>query len=117
MKKTGIVGGVSWLSTVEYYSELCRRGEKRRNSTGVPEVPEMVIESLDLGRAISYLGELEDDASWARFDDYHRAALQRLEASGAEIALIASNSAHHRFEAITEGAKIPVLSIIDVMAR
>jgi aspartate/glutamate racemase len=28
MKKIGIVGGVGWQSTMEYYSELCRRSEQ-----------------------------------------------------------------------------------------
>ena len=83
IKKIGIVGGVAWPSTVVYYSELCRRGDELR-STPWPNARladmafEMTIESLDLNRAISYWGEDDDDASWARFDEYHRDALKRL---------------------------------------
>lgn len=120
MKKIGIVGGVAWLSTVDYYSELCRRSEQwhlARNLQGVPSTPEMSIESLDLNKAVSYLGTDGDEESWSQFDDYHRAALQRLEASGAEFALMASNSPHHRFSEIVLGMGIPVISIFEVVAK
>jgi aspartate/glutamate racemase len=42
VKKIGIVGGVAWPSTMDYYSEICRRGEQRqlaRNPAGVPSTP------------------------------------------------------------------------------
>jgi aspartate racemase len=122
MKKIGIVGGVAWRSTVDYYSEICRRSEQwyvSRNLQGVPSTPEMSIESLDLHKAVSYLGSDDDDdeESWLQFDDYHRAALRRLEASGADFALMASNSAHHRFAAIVRGIGIPVISILDAVAK
>jgi aspartate racemase len=120
MKKIGIVGGVAWPSTVIYYSELCRRGEQwhlAHNLEGAPSTPEIVIESLDLNKAVAYLGADDDDASWSRFDKYHRTALERLEACGAEVAVIASNTAHHRFQAIIRGIGIPVISILDVAAR
>jgi aspartate racemase len=133
-KKIGIVGGVGWQSTVDYYSELCRRSERwhlRRNPEAVPSTPEISIESLDLNKAVSYLGSVsypgkdkdidnddeDDEKSWSQFDEYHRAALQRLEASGADFALIASNSAHHRFASIVRGIRIPVISILEAMAK
>jgi len=120
MKKIGIVGGMGWRSTVEYYAEICRRSEqwsRQHNQAGAPLTPDIAIESLDLNRAIALLGQGEDDASWAAFDQYHRAALKRLEAAGAELALIASNTPHQRLEAITSGIGVPVLSIFDASAR
>lgn len=120
MKKIGIVGGAAWPSTVEYYTEFCRRSEKRyiaNNLPGVPATPEMSIESLDLNKAIFYIGRDGDEPSWARFDEYHNAALKRLEASGADFALMASNTPHHRFKEIVQGVGIPVLSIFEVAAK
>ena len=55
MKKIGIVGGVGWQSTTEYYAELCRRSEQwhlARNPRDVPTMPEISIESLDLVKAM-----------------------------------------------------------------
>jgi aspartate racemase len=120
VKKIGIVGGVAWLSTVDYYSEICRKAERlhfSRNLPGTPATPEISIESLDLIKAIAYLGIEGDEHSWSQFDDYHRAALQRLEASGADFAVIASNTPHHRFQSIVRGIGIPVIDIFEVVAR
>jgi len=120
MKKIGIVGGVAWRSTVDYYSEICRRSEEwhlARNPQAVPSTPEISIESLDLNKAVSYFGNDDDDESWRQFDEYHRAALKRLEANGAEFALIASNSPHHRFAEIVRGVGIPVISILEAVAK
>jgi len=72
---------------------------------------------LDLSKAVSYLGTDDDKESWRQFDAYHRAALKRLEVSGAEFALIASNTPHHRFAAITSGIRIPVISIFEAVAK
>ncbi|HTC48495.1 MAG TPA: aspartate/glutamate racemase family protein [Candidatus Aquilonibacter sp.] len=120
MKKIGIVGGIAWPSTVDYYSEICRRSEQwhlARNPNAVPSTPEISIESLDLHKVFSYIGNDQDEASWTQFDDYHRAALLRIEASGADFALMASNSPHHRFASITRGIKIPVLNLLQVVAK
>lgn len=119
MKKIGIVGGIAWPSTVEYYSELCRLGELWNHSHphAGHAMPEMVIESLDHDKAVAYLGTDDDEASWSRFDQYHRAALQRLEVSSACVALIASNTSHHRFAEIVRGIGIPVINMFEVAAR
>jgi aspartate racemase len=111
MKKIGIVGGTAWVSTIEYYAALCELGER------AGQLPEFAIESIDNARAQSYIGSLKDEASWERFDAYHRDALRRVERSGAEVAFLAANTPHHRFDAITAGISIPVVNIIDAVAK
>jgi aspartate racemase len=120
MKKIGIVGGVAWLSTVDYYTGICRRSEQShsaRDMQASDSMPEMSIESLSLSKAVSYIGIDGDEESWQRFDEYHRAALVRLQASGAEVAAIASNTPHHRFDAIVRGLEIPVVDIFKSVAE
>jgi aspartate racemase len=120
LKKLGIVGGLAWRSTVTYYSEYCGRAERwhvARGRPGAPAAPELVIESLDLNRAFALIGRDGDVASWAAFDDYHRAALRRLQAAGADFALRAANTPHHRLDAITRGVELPVVSILEALAR
>lgn len=120
MKKIGIVGGVAWPSTVEYYTQLCRLSEDRHRANDLPgtaPMPEISIESLDLRKALACIGRDHDEVSWSAFDEYHRSALQRLEASGAQLALIASNTAHHRYAAVICGVGIPVINIIEVAAK
>lgn len=78
----------------------------------------MSIESLNIAKSFGLRGGvITDDASWSRYDDYFRAALQRLQASGAEVAIIASNTPHNRFAAITKGVDIPVISIFEAVAK
>jgi aspartate racemase len=120
MKKIGIVGGMAWTSTVDYYSGICRRCEQwqqTRSPGSLAQMPEIAIESLDLKTAFSYLGNDDKPQSWERFDEYHRAALRRLEASGADFAVMAANSPHHRFETITQGIEIPAINLLDVVAK
>lgn len=83
----------------------------------MPEIPEFAIESLDHRRAVQSLGRLGDEASWSRFDAYYAQALRRLEAAGADFALVASNSADLRLPAIIGHIRIPFLNLFDEMAR
>jgi aspartate racemase len=112
MKKIGIVGGTAWPSTVHYYSLICKQSEI---SCGV--TPEFSIESLDLAYAMSLFGSDHDDASWSAFDAYYTAALERLEASGAQIAFLAAATPHHRFTQITRDVSLPVVHLVDAVAE
>jgi aspartate racemase len=119
MKKLGIVGGVAWPSTIDYYRAICRLSlahHEGQTAGGPPPTPEIAIESLNINKAYSLRGgTIDDDASWSRYDEYFRGALRRLEASGAGLALIASNTPHNRFDAITKGIGIPVLSLFEAI--
>lgn len=120
MKKLGLVGGVAWPSTIDYYRAICRLSiehHRGRHVSGPPPVPEMSIESLNLNKSFSLRGgDVLDHESWSQYDKYFRDALRRIEVSGAEIAIIASNTPHNRFDAITRGIGIPVLSIFEAVA-
>jgi aspartate racemase len=116
MKKIGILGGIGWPSTIEYYAGLCGLAEARNRTRDRAPMPEIAIESLDLAKAEGLAGGAGDEDSWLAFDAYHRAALQRLERSGADFAVIACNTAHHRLQQIEFGLAIPILGIVDVAA-
>lgn len=120
MKKIGIVGGVAWVSTVEYYKTICQLSQRYQLGQafqGPTPMPEMSIESVNLNESFQRQGVGGDEASWSRFDAYFHAALKRLEASGVDFAIIASNTPHNRYEAITRGIRIPVISIFEVVAK
>jgi aspartate racemase len=121
MKKLGMVGGVAWPSTIEYYRAICRLSQEHHAHepiSGPTPMPEMTIESVNMSKSFGLRGgSISDDASWARYDQYFREALQRLEAAGADLAIIASNTPHNRFASITKGIRIPVLSIFEAVAE
>jgi len=112
VKKIGIVGGTAWPSTVHYYTLICRQAEERFGVT-----PEFAIESLDLRLAVSLIGNDHDDRSWDAFDSYHREGLLRVSLSGCNVACFAANTPHHRFEQITGGVPVHVVSIISSVAQ
>ena len=119
-KKIGIVGGVSWISTLEYYQAICEmshRCEHGQKQNGPASIPEMTIESLNINKSINLRGRPGDDDSWHAFEAYFRKALNRLEASDVDFAIIASNTPHNRFDQITEGVGIPVLNIFEEVAK
>jgi len=117
--KLGILGGIAWASTADYYAGLCRLAESdpRRQTVGPPRMPEMVIESLNMEKALSLLGTEGDEPSWARFDAYHRDGLLGLEASGATLGIMAANTPHHRFRQITQGVKMPMVNLFELLAE
>ena len=120
MKKIGMIGGVSWLSTIEYYRVICELAHRRWHETGgdgPPSVPEMTIESLDINKSSGLRGAIGDETSWDAYDVYFRDALRRLERAGAEVALIASNTPHNRFDSITRDTGLPVVNLFDSVAR
>jgi aspartate racemase len=120
MKKLGIVGGVAWPSTLDYYRAICSLSVAQHQSAclpGPPSIPEMTIESLNINKSFSLRGgAIDDHESWSEYDAYFRQALVRLEAAGADVAIIASNTPHNRFDSIIEGITIPVISIFSAVA-
>lgn len=111
---------MSWYSTVEYYKTICQLSHEHlhnRGPEGPPAVPEMAIESLNINKSFNLRGRPGDDASWRQFEAYFQTALRRLVTSGADFAIIASNTPHNRYDTITKGISIPVLNIFEEVAK
>ncbi|QEW22254.1 putative racemase [Marinibacterium anthonyi] len=119
MRKIGIVGGVGWVSTVEYYRAIAEGAARHYAAKGLKPplpIPPMTIESVVQAQTRVLRGRTGDDGSWAGFDAVFRTALLTLEKAGCAFALIASNTPHARLAAIRKGVNIPVLSILDCTA-
>jgi aspartate racemase len=119
MKKIGILGGLAWPATVEYYRVICRLSQDYHAPFSLPgpsPMPEMCIESVNINYSYNRRGIFGDDDSWKEYDAYFRSALLRLEKNGVDFAIIAGNTPHTRFDSITRGLTIPVLSIYETVA-
>jgi aspartate racemase len=119
MKKIGIIGGLAWPSTVEYYRLLCAKTNAHFQAKGATPpypTPHIIIESLNMADMRKLRGKDGDEASWERYEDAFRATFLRLKAAGAEIGIIASNTPHMRLKGIIEGLEIPIVSILDSTA-
>lgn len=112
-RKIGIVGGIGWRSTADYYAAI---HELAPRAFGGGSHIELSIESLDLALAASLLADGERDGRWEGFDNYHRAALLRLERSEVEIGLIACNTPHERLQEIRRGTGLELVDLFDAAA-
>ncbi len=120
MKKIGILGGLAWPSTIEYYRAICQLSQDHHAEHELPgpsPMPEMCIESVNINYSYNRRGRFGDENSWREYDEYFNAALKRLENNGVDFAIIACNTLHNRYDSITKGLKIPVLSILEAVAE
>ncbi|HEX8261750.1 MAG TPA: amino acid racemase [Allosphingosinicella sp.] len=110
MRKLGMIGGTSWLSTAMYYEQINKAVAKARG--GLSSAP-LVIESLDLAP----IAEWELAGAWRRVEEAIAAAAARLEAAGAEGLVICSNTTHKVAPAVEAAVGVPLLHIADAAAE
>lgn len=108
-KRIGILGGISHESTIKYYKFILTKYFVKKRDYHYPEV---VIFSLDLARLTSF----EDKGDIDGYVEYLMMGVQALENADAEFIVIAANSPHSVFDRITEKAKTPLISIVEVTA-
>jgi len=110
LRKLGLIGGMSWVSTRDYYEQI-NRGVRRR-TTAMTSAP-LLIESLDFAQ----LWGLANAADWDRAADALSDSARRLAAAGAEGLLICANSMHKVYDQVVAAADVPVLHIADCLGR
>src|SRR6266852_4106598 len=110
MKLIGIVGGIGPESTIDYYRLFISTYRERRPDGGYPPV---VINSIDLARALKLVGS-NDLAGLAA---YMLEEIRRLARAGATHGLLSSNTPHIVFDEIRRGSPIPLISIVETARR
>jgi aspartate racemase len=101
---------MSWESTAEYY-RLLNEGISRR--LGGLHSAECVLYSLDFAP----IEELQRRGDWTRLGDLLANAARTVEAAGARILLLCTNTMHKCAPAIEAAVEVPFLHIADVTAR
>src|SRR5690242_18944667 len=109
MRKLGIIGGTSWLSTALYYEHI-NRGVAQR--LGGLHSARLVIESLDLAP----FADMELSGDWKGVARTTLEAAKRLEVAGAEGIIITSNTGHKVFDEVAPKLGVPMLHIGDAVA-
>lgn len=110
MRKLGLIGGMSWFSTLSYYERINRRVQARIGDHG--SAP-LLIESLDF----SQLAGLSTDADWDRAANVLSDSAKRLEAAGATALLIGANSMHKVYDTVAASVSVPVIHIADCIGE
>ena len=110
MRKLGLIGGMSWVSTGIYYDRINRIVQKRGKP--MASAP-MLIESLDFCQLYG-LREAED---WKRAARVMSDSAKRLEDAGAEGLIIGANSMHRLYDEIADAVDIPILHIAEYVGQ
>jgi aspartate racemase len=108
MQTIGLIGGLSWYSTVEYYRVLNESVQRRRGGHSSALV---ALQSLDFAevRAMQQSGE------WAAAATLLADAGRRCQAAGADFVLICSNLMHRVAAEVQAAIDIPLLHIADAI--
>jgi aspartate racemase len=110
MKRIGLIGGVGWRSTADYYRILNEEVARRRG--GLHSAPLLIV-SLDFAEVRESVDAGDEAAVLAMYVD----ALRALERAGAELIGICSNAAHRRFEQLQSQTRLRLLHIADGVAQ
>lgn len=110
LRKLGLIGGMSWISTRSYYDDINRAVQARRGPTS--SAP-MLIENLDFRDLVG----LSSDEDWARATQVLLASARRLEAAGAGLILIAANSMHRVYRELEAELSVPILHIAECVGE
>ena len=109
MKKIGLIGGMSWESTLLYYELI---NKKVKATLGGLHSVDCVIESVDF----SEIAELQAKDDWIALDDLMTSRVKNLEGAGAELLMICANTMHLCVDAIEQHTDIPIVHIAEVTA-
>jgi len=109
MKTIGLLGGMSWESTLTYYREI-NAGVKQR--LGGLHSAQIVLYSVDFDP----IEKLQHRGDWEATAKILSNAARSIEAAGADFFLICTNTMHKVAEQVQATVKIPLLHIADATA-
>ena len=106
MKMLGLIGGMSWESSAQYYRLI---NEGVRAARGPTASAPLLLWSFDFAE----IEVLQHAGDWARQEELLINASQRLEAAGAQVLLICTNTLHKVAQGVQAAVQIPLLHIAD----
>ena len=110
MRMIGLIGGMSWESSAEYY-RILNRGVRDR--LGPTASARCLLWSFDF----SEIEALQHKGDWEGLTVRMIDAARRLEAGGAEMLLICTNTMHRMAPAVQAAVRVPLLHIADPTAH
>ncbi|OKJ13703.1 aspartate/glutamate racemase family protein [Kitasatospora sp. CB01950] len=110
MKTIGLLGGMSWESTAEYYRLL---NELTRERLGGLHSAKCVLYSVDFAE----IEQLQAAGRWQEAGELLAAAARSVEAAGADLLLICTNTMHKVADQVAAAIGIPLLHLADATAE
>jgi aspartate racemase len=108
MKTLGLIGGISWHSTIEYYRLINQQVGAR---LGGLHSAKLLLYSVDFQEVIP------TDDGWPRISALFCDVASRLERAGAEALVLCANTAHRVADEVQDKIGIPLIHIADATGR
>lgn len=106
MKKIGLIGGVSWTSTIDYYRLINQEVNERLGGLNSAEI---IIYSLNFADV--------QEVGWENAFNLLIDAANKLKQSGVEAIALCANTAHLFADKLKKKVELPIISIVDATAN
>lgn len=110
MKTIGLIGGMSWESSSEYYRLI---NQQIRLKLGGLHSAKIIMISLDFAE----IEKLQREGKWQEAGNILISAAQKIEKGGADFLLLCTNTMHKLADEVQAKITIPLLHIADVTAQ
>ncbi|PWL26670.1 MAG: aspartate/glutamate racemase [Altererythrobacter sp. XM-24bin4] len=110
MRTIGIIGGMSWESSAQYYTIINRAVRER---LGAPHSAKILMHSLDFGE----VERLQHAREWEALGRMIGESARSLQAGGADLLIIATNTMHKLAPEVEAACDLPLLHIADPTAE
>lgn len=110
MKTIGMIGGMSWESSIEYYRII---NQTVREKLGGLHSAKSIMVSVEFAE----IEALQNQNRWDELASIMIEAARSLERGGAEFVIICTNTMHKLYDEVQNKIKIPMLNIADAAAE
>jgi len=110
MKLLGLIGGMSWENTIEYYRIL---NKMIKSKLGGWNSAKIILYSVNFEEILS----LENSDQWNKIADKISQICITLEKANCSAIIICSNTMHKIADQVQEKIKIPIINVIDETAK
>jgi aspartate racemase len=110
MKTLGLIGGTTWVSTVDYYKYINQLTVERLGGLNSAKI-------LLYSVRFSEIKSLADAGDWKSLGELMSGIAQNLEKAGADAIVLCANTMHIVADRILEDISIPLVHITDATAR
>jgi len=110
MRTLGLIGGMSWESTVEYYRKI---NELVNKKLGGWNSAKLLLYSLNFEQIVKFQKEFK----WSELTKILVDAAVKLEKCGAEAILICTNTMHKVAPDVKREINVPIIDIVEVTAK
>ena len=110
MRTLGLIGGTTWISTADYYRHINRLTAERLGGSASAR---LILYSVNFAELMEFVNADDWDGAGA----FLSAIAVKLEKAGADAIVLCANTIHLVADVVQKSVSIPVLHIVDAVAK